>query len=239
MARRAKASFVDTAPYIPALRYGWLTFLYDPLLKWVGRESTFKRRLVEEARVKNGQRILDLGCGTATLTIIIKRRHPESEVVGLDGDPRILEIARAKVAKTGFDITLNQGMAFDLPYADDSFDRVFSSLLFHHLNRENKIRTLREVFRVLRPQGELHVVDFGKPQNILTYLISLVVRFAEETSDNIKGLLPEMFRNAGFEQVEETARYTTIFGGFSLYRAQKNSSEVNSNWARKEDGFQS
>lgn len=221
MNRQTKASSVDTATYIPALKYGWLTPLYDPLLRWVVRESTFKRHLVEEARIKKGQRILDIGCGTATLTIIIKRTYPESEVIGLDGDPRILEFARAKVAKTGFDITLNQGMAFDLPYADDFFDHVFSSLLFHHLTRENKIRTLREVFRVLRPQGELHVVDFGKPQNILMYLISLVVRRSEETSDNIKGLLPEMFRNAGFEQVEETARYTTIFGGFSLYRAQK------------------
>ena len=221
MNRRTKASSVDTAPYIPALKYGWLTSLYDPLLRWVVPESTFKRHLVEEARIKKGQRILDIGCGTATLTIIIKRTHPESEVIGLDGDQRILEIARGKVAKAVLDVTLNQGMAFDLPFADDSFDHVFSSLLFHHLTRENKIRTLREVFRVLRPQGELHVVDFGKPQNILTYLISLVVRRFEETSDNIKGLLPEMFRNAGFEQIEETAGYTTIFGGFSLYRAQK------------------
>ena len=221
MNRQTKAPSADAAPYIPALKYGWLTPMYDPLLRWVVRESTFKQHLVEQAPIEKGQRILDLGCGTATLTIIIKRTHPESEVVGLDGDPRILEIARAKVAKTVLDITLNQGMAFDLPFADDSFDHVFSSLLFHHLTRENKIRTLREVFRVLRPQGELHVVDFGKPQNILTYLISLVVRRAEETSDNVKGLLPEMFRNAGFEQIEETARYTTIFGGFSLFRAQK------------------
>ena len=210
------------APYIPALKYGWLTSLYDPLQRWVVRESTFKQHLVEQAPIEKGQRILDLGCGTATLTIIIKKTHPESEVAGLDGDPRILEIDRGKVAKTGFDITLNQGMAFDLPYADDSFDHVFSTLLFHHLTRENKIRTLKEVFRVLRPQGELHVVDFGKPQNTLMYLISLIVRrLQEETSDNIKGLLPEMFRNAGFEQVEETARYTTIFGTLSLYRARK------------------
>src|SRR3989304_3553043 len=109
MNRRTKAPSADTAPYIPALKYGWLTSLYDPLLRWVVRESTFKRHLVEQARIKKGQRILDLGCGTATLTIIIKRTHPESEVVGLDGDPRILEIARAKVAKAVLDITLNQG----------------------------------------------------------------------------------------------------------------------------------
>ena len=75
------------------------------------RESTFKRRLVEQARIEKGQRVLDLGCGTGTLTILIKKSHPEAEVIGLDGDPNILEIARTKIAKAGLDITLDQGIA--------------------------------------------------------------------------------------------------------------------------------
>jgi SAM-dependent methyltransferase len=108
-----------------------------------------------------------------------------------------------------------------LPYPDSSFDRVVSSLVFHHLTTENKARTFKDIFRVLKPGGELHVADFGKPHNALMYLISLVFRHLEETGDNIDGLLPEMFQKAGFDRAEETARFMTMFGTLSLYRAIK------------------
>ena len=206
--------------YIPALSFEWLTPLYDPVMLLM-RESTFKRALVEQANIKNGCRLLDLGCGTATLTILIKKTYPGAAVTGLDGDPKILEIARAKIAKAGLDISLDTGMSFELPYPDGSFDRVVSSLMFHHLTLEDKARTFKEIFRVLSPGGELHVADFGKPHNSLMYLISLVFRHLEETKENIGGLLPEMFRKAGFDEVEETGRYSTVFGTLSLYRAGK------------------
>ncbi len=207
--------------YIPALGHDRLTPLYDPLQRWVMRESKFKRHLVSQAQIQAGYRVLDLGCGTATLTILIKQTQPGADVVGIDADPKVLEIGRAKVAKAGVDIVLDHGMAFQLPYPDQSFDRVLSSLVLHHLTTENKRRTLGEALRVLRPGGELHVADFGKSHNGWTFLVSLIMQKFEEASDNVKGRLPEMFRQAGFEQVEETAWYTTIFGSLSLYRAWK------------------
>jgi len=190
-------------------------------MEWAARESTIKPRLVEQARIEKGHRVLDLGCGTATLTILLKKAQPEAEVVGFDGDPKILEIAKEKVAKTGVDIHLDYGMAFELPYPDNFFDRVVSSMVLHHLTRENKARTLKEVFRVLKPDGELYVADFGKPQNLLMSLTSLITRRLEETADLIKGSLPDMFRDAGFEQVEKTGQFMTVFGTFALYKAQK------------------
>jgi len=111
-------------------------------------------------------------------------------------------------------------MAFQLPYPDNSFDRVLSSLVFHHLTTENKQRTMQEIYRILRAGGELHMVDFGKPRSIYAQLISLVMGRLEEATDNIQGLLPEMIRSAGFKQVEETVQYTTIVGGLSLFRAK-------------------
>ena len=185
--------------YIPALNFDWLTPLYDPVVRWLMPESKFKSHLVRQACVRAGQRVLDVGCGTATLTILIKQTHADAEVFGLDGDANILEIARRKAAKAGVKLTLQEGMAFRLPYADASFDRVLSSLMFHHLTPENKRLALVEVFRVLRPEGELHIADFSKTNASLT----------------------EMFREAGFEQIEESAKYKTLLGALSLWRAKR------------------
>jgi ubiquinone/menaquinone biosynthesis C-methylase UbiE len=207
--------------YIPALGRDWLTPLYDPLQRWVMREDQFKRHLIRQAQIEPGHRVLDLGCGTGTLTILIKQTHPQSDVVGLDGDPTILAIARAKATKAGVDIAFDHGMAFQMPYPDHSFDRVLSSLVLHHLTTENKQRALREVFRVLRPGGEVHVVDFGKPHTVWARIISRIMRRFEQVGDNIKGVLPTMFRQAGLDRVAETARYATLFGTLSLYQGQK------------------
>ncbi|MSP13184.1 MAG: methyltransferase domain-containing protein [Chloroflexi bacterium] len=184
-------------------------------------EEKFKRRLIDQAQIRLGHRVLDLGCGTGTLTIRIKQMHPEADVVGLDGDTGVLAIARAKTASIGVSIGFVQGLAFQLPYPDAAFDRVLSSLVFHHLTTDNKIKTLRECFRVLKPGGELHIADFGKPFNTYTNLLAPVMEKAEEVSANIQGLLPQMMLESGFTQVAEPAHYTTIFGGLSLYRARK------------------
>jgi trans-aconitate methyltransferase len=89
-------------PYIPALGVDWLTPLYDPLLRWVMREEQFKRYLIRQAQIGPGQHVLDLGCGTATLTLLIKQTHPEAVVIGLDGDPKVLEIGRTKARQAGW-----------------------------------------------------------------------------------------------------------------------------------------
>ncbi|MDZ4878066.1 MAG: 2-methoxy-6-polyprenyl-1,4-benzoquinol methylase, mitochondrial [Chroococcidiopsis cubana SAG 39.79] len=210
--------------YIPALKYDWLTPVYDPLLKWTMGEFAFKRQLVRQAGIEKNNRVLDLGCGKATLTLLLKKIHPEAEVVGLDGDLKVLEIAKTKAVKTGLKIALDRGMAFELPYPDRSFDRVLSSLVFHHLTRDNKVRTLKEVFRVLKPGGELHVADWGKPQNTLMRVAFLLVQMLDgfnTTADSVNGLLPELFSQAGFEDIQQTDRHITLFGTLALYRARK------------------
>lgn len=210
--------------FVPALKYDWLTRFYDPLVELTTREAMFKRRLVKQAKIEPDHRVLDLGCGTATLTVRIKRMRPQAHVVGIDGDPKILAIARRKVADAGMDIDLDFGMAFDLPYPDGAFDRVLSSLLFHHLTREDKARSLREIKRVLRPGGELHIADWGKAKNIVMRAAFLVVQSLDGfriTSDNVNGLLPMFVADAGFERVTEPARFSTMLGSLSLYRAVK------------------
>lgn len=210
--------------YQPALGHDLLTPLYDAVVRWTTPETKFKRRLVRQASIGRGHRVLDVGCGTATLTLLVKREHPDAEVTGIDGDPKILRIARAKAERAVSDVTFEQAMAYALPHLDDSFDRVLSSLVFHHLTREDKARTFREVHRVLRAGGELHFADFGKPQNALMLAASLPWRLFDgmnTTRDNVRGDLPALLRDAGFAEVCETARYMTLFGTLSLYQAHK------------------
>jgi ubiquinone/menaquinone biosynthesis C-methylase UbiE len=185
------------------------------------REEYFKQQLIHQAKTQPGMRVLDLGCGTGTLTILIKQLHPDAEVVGLDGDRTVLEIARSKAKQAGVDITLDHGMAFQLPYPDNSFDRVLSSLVIHHLTTDNKQGAMREIYHVLHPGGELHVVDFGKPRQAYARLVSLVVHKLEHAADNIQGLLPGMIHDAGFEQVHELSQYATLFGDLSHYWTRK------------------
>src|SRR3972149_6476507 len=124
---------------------------YDPLLKWGIRVDDLKHRIIKRAHIKAGMRLLDVGCGVGSLSILIKQMHPEAEVIGLDDTPAVLEIARLKAEQTGAQITFNQGMAYHLPYSDHSFDRVFSSLVFHRMNTDDKKHAMYEIFRVIRP----------------------------------------------------------------------------------------
>ena len=210
------------ASYVPALGYRWLTRFYDPVLAWLLKEEKFKALLVEQAAPRPRQRVLDLGCGTGTLTLMLKRACPEAAVVGLDGDPETLTVAREKAKAAGVDIELREGMAFDPPFPEGTFDRVVSSLLFHHLMRENKKRTLAAVRRLLRPGGELHVADWGEAKSPLMRFAFLGVQLLdgfETTADNVAGRLVPMIEEAGFVGVAETHHEPTLFGTLSLYRA--------------------
>jgi ubiquinone/menaquinone biosynthesis C-methylase UbiE len=212
----------DKRSYIPALGFHWLTRLYDPVVATVLRENTYKKQLVKQARLRPGHRVLDLGCGTGTLTIMLKRACPAATVVGLDGDPAVLAIAREKVVAANVEIELQEGMAFAPPFTPGSFDRVVSSLVFHHLATEDKRRTLAKVREVLRPGGELHVLDWGQAQNLLMRAAFLGVQFLDgfgTTNDNVRGRLVLFMQEAGFTGVTETQHAMTPLGTLSLYRA--------------------
>jgi ubiquinone/menaquinone biosynthesis C-methylase UbiE len=202
----------------------WLVRLYDPLIRITMPEGKIKSALVEQVGLMPGQRVLDLGAGTGTLVLMLKRAQPEAQVIGVDGDRQVLDLARAKAMKTGLAVTFDEAMADALPYPDSFFDRVVSSFVFHHLSRETKRRALSEVFRVLKPGGEVHLADWGPPHKMIMRVPAFFLSFLEKSdrvADNLAGRLPEFFRDAGFADVRETANYGTVFGTVTLYQAKK------------------
>ena len=214
----------ESTSLIPALRYHWLTRFYDAVMRVTMRDASFKKRLIEEAAIEDGHRVLDLGCGTGTLTVRVKHRHPGALVVGLDGDANALTLAKNAAQQIDCAVVLTKAMCWDVPFPDESFDRVLSSLVFHHLTRENKLATLREVFRVLRPGGRFHIVDWGKPANLLMRLAFYQIQVFDgfkTTADSVQGALPGLLQRAGFIDVRETRRTNTAFGTLSHHTAQR------------------
>jgi ubiquinone/menaquinone biosynthesis C-methylase UbiE len=210
--------------YLSALRFPSLTRLYDPVIRLTTRESRFKRLLLEGAGLESGQRVLDLGCGTGTLALLAKERQPAAELTGLDADPAMLAQARTKAERAGVELELTEGYSTALPYPDESFDRVLSSLFFHHLNPEPKRQTAREIHRVLRPGGELHVADWGAPSDPLMATAFLGIQLLDgfsNTAENRRGKLPAIFAKAGLGDAEQTGRLRTVFGTLALYRARR------------------
>lgn len=211
---------IDRSHYLPALRFRWLTRFYDHVVGRLLKEESLKARLVRQSDVRPGNRVLDLGCGTATLTLMVQQSVPGAVVVGVDGDLETLVLARRKAqaaaAPRRFCVALSQ----DLPLRDEAFDRVVTSLFFHHLTTAAKSSVLAATARVLRATGELSVLDWGKAQDPVMRLMFLLVQALDgfaTTTDSVRGRLVTLAREAGFEDFAETHRERSLLGTLSLY----------------------
>ncbi len=212
------------ADYLPAARFDLLTPLFDVFVRGTARERTVKRMLLSQAALEGGLDVLDVGSGTGTLAIWAKQSAPGVRIRGLDGDPAIIAQAVRKAAGAGVEVPFDEGLSYELPYEDASFDRVLSSLFFHHLVLRDKERTIAEIARVLRPGGELHVADFGQPRSLVSKVCAIAIRRFdgdEPTRDNLAGRLPELFEAGGLADARERDRVQAPAGLISLYSARK------------------
>jgi ubiquinone/menaquinone biosynthesis C-methylase UbiE len=208
--------------FIPALRFDALTRIYDPVVALTTRERGFKRRLLEHAAINDGERVLDLACGTGTLAIEIKKDASKARVSALDADPAILELAREKASEAGVKIAFAQGFSNELPYDARRFDVVVSTLFFHHLGDEAKADTAEEIRRVLKPGGRVLVADWGRPQDPVMRMAFVGVQLLDgfrTTSSNVAGRLPEFLRDARLKRVSVVDRMRTPLGTMEILSA--------------------
>lgn len=209
--------------FIPALRFGVLTPAYDSVVRLTSRERAVKQALLAAAHLDRAATLLDLGCGTGTLVIAAKRLYPHLEVVGIDPDPAILARARERAERERVDVTFVEGSATALPVPDGAFDRVSSSLVFHHLTSEQKLRAAAEIDRVLADEGELHLADWVRPANVLMRVLFGSVRLLDgfdTTRDHAHGRLLERLRAGGLVDVEQHRAFNTLVGTVGLIAAR-------------------
>ena len=209
--------------YVPAAGIGALNRFYDLGIAAVMREPTWRPLLVNEVAAVEPRFVVDVGCGTGTLTT--KLVAEGRKVVGVDGDPSVLTLARRK--KDADRVAWRVGLSDHLPLSDGVVDALVMSLLLHHLSTHLKKATLTEAHRVLRPGGLLLVADWGRahdPVMRASYVgLQLLDGFAN-TADNVRGLVPGFMEEAGFTKPERLKRIRTAFGSFELLRATKSTS---------------
>ena len=213
--------------FIPALRFNWLTPLFDVVAAATVRDRTIKRTVLASAGLGRGEDVLDVGCGTGTLAVKAAQATPDLTVTGLDADPAILTKARRRSAAAGLDIRFDEAMSNALPYPDESFDVVLSTLFFHHLPDDAKHQTAAEVVRVLRPGGRVVVGDLGRPQDpVMRAAVRITVQLLDgvaTTALNVRGDLPTVFTGAGLQEVTVVDRTRTPTGSYEVITAIKGS----------------
>ena len=203
--------------FLPGMSREWLLPLYDPL-SWLLGAGKAHRKLIDGAGLQPGHVVLEIGCGTGNLLLAAKAAEPEAAMVGLDPDLSALARARRKARRRGLAVQLDRGYADELPYPGASVDRVLSSFMLHHVPPAEREKAVREVVRVLRPGGQLHLVDIaahahgsrpGRPHGR--------IHLPEAVGDGV----PDLLRAAGFTEVAEIGSTTTHMGRIVFLRATR------------------
>lgn len=212
----------DKKQFIPALGYDWLTGFYDLTIKLTMPEKKFRNKLIKNLDPKKDEQILEFGFGTGQNLILAKQWSPDTQFTGLDIDPKVKKITEQKLLRNKIDISLFLYDGGKFPFDNDKFDKVFSSLVFHQLDTNTKKHCLKEINRILKPNGKLVIGDWGKPKSkfmrFLFYTVQLLDGF-KTTQENVEGLLPKYIENIGFQNVKEVGCINTKIGTYCYYLA--------------------
>lgn len=177
--------------------------LYDAVVQVVtlGGARRVRSTTLDRAGVVPGARVLDVGCGTGTLTLEAKRRcGADARVHGLDVSVEMIARARAKAVEAGLDVALDVASAEALPVADGSCDVVLCSLALHHLRRSQRRTAVAEMLRVLAPGGRLVVVELSPQKGVRALLHPLA--FLHRGSGDMAAEVEVLLADVGFRDVD-------------------------------------
>lgn len=212
---------VRRATYVPALGAHWLTAIYDPLIRCWSAAARLRTSVIAALELRPGMRILELGSGPGRLAIQIKRAHPEVAIDAIDIDTRMVASARRNAASAGVDIAFREADMTswaELPHG--GYDRVYSTMTFHHLRPEAKQQALELARRALGGGGSFVVADFSRPRDPLQWALFAWIQQPLDGFQNTRphrdGRFEEAVR-ATFRQVRSAAVARTIAGTIETF----------------------
>lgn len=210
--------------YVPALGDHRLTPFYDATISLMTCERTWRRAFVKQIAPQPRDVVLDVGCGTGTLAILLKQACPSASIYGTDPDPEVLTRAEEKARSAGVLVHLSQGFAEGVAEsaAPNRPNKIVTSLVLHQVPMDGKRSTLRSAFAALRPGGELHVADYGEQKSPLMKFAFRQVQALDGSANaqpHAEGALPHLISEAGFVDVRENLTIPTPSGSISLYSA--------------------
>jgi ubiquinone/menaquinone biosynthesis C-methylase UbiE len=197
--------------YLPAAGRDLFLPFYDLITNLVGGDKA-RQVLLEHVQFEPQDHVLDIGCGTGTLAVMLKKKYPSLNMVGLDPDPKALARAGEKAMRAGVSVRLDRGFADALEYEDHSFDIVLSSFMFHHLESANRKKTLLEVRRVLKAGGSFYLVDFEASDHAQLHGPMRLFHRSERLEDNAAPRIVSLMEQAGFKDTKKIATHPVFFG---------------------------
>jgi ubiquinone/menaquinone biosynthesis C-methylase UbiE len=164
--------------------------------------ESFYKQLILQTEIKNGETVLDLGCGTGSLAFFIKKYHPKSNIFAVDASEPMITECEKKKRNESLDVIFKHSSAENLPFENEIFDTIVASFLLSYIPKTIKPSVLKEALRVLKPNGKLVIVDPNKQYglkrfwNIAQYISNPF--FAE---DGLEGNYLQMLEEAGFSDI--------------------------------------
>jgi ubiquinone/menaquinone biosynthesis C-methylase UbiE len=186
---------------------------YDSFMKriTIGRERTMREVTVNLAGVKPGDSVLEIGCGTGTLTLAARRQAGSSgKVFGIDVIPGMIEASQNKAAQANLDVTFKVGSINDIPFSENQFDIVLCSFMIFHMSEGVRRKGFTEIYRVLKPNGRLLIVDSALPTQLIPRTIAKML-MGGTPQHNLQELIPPL-NASGFSEVESAPVEFSILG---------------------------
>lgn len=211
--------------FTPALGRFAPVRLYDAVAA-LTRERLWRALLVGHAAPRPDDVIVDVGCGTGSLALLLRHVQPDARIVGVDPDPDVLAIAKRKAgdARAALEWRVGMGDALEEVVGPGAASLVVSSLVLHQCPMAMKRAMLASMHAALRPGGRLAIADYGLQRTRSMRLAFRVVQLAdgvEHTQPNADGVLPRLLAEAGFTGVREVEVVPTVTGSISVYVARR------------------